>query len=113
MIKPSSITANRPKKQLEVTWEDDHHSTYPFTLLRLGCPCVSCRGGHEKMGGPPDPMIFSKQVEDSPAYHLVAINMVGSYAVSPVWEDGHEFGIFNWQYLRLLCPCSDCRVKNK
>ena len=28
-----------------------------------------------------------------------------------VWEDGHDYGIFNWHYLRALCPCAECRAK--
>ena len=26
-----------------------------------------------------------------------------------VWEDGHDYGIYNWYYLRKLCPCAECR----
>jgi len=26
-----------------------------------------------------------------------------------VWEDGHDYGIYNWHYLRALCPCNECR----
>ena len=36
---------------------------------------------------------------------------VGSYALTIVWEDGHDYGIFNWHYLRALCPCEEDRKK--
>jgi DUF971 family protein len=34
---------------------------------------------------------------------------VGSYAITPSWEDGHDYGIYQWSYLRALCPCKSCR----
>jgi DUF971 family protein len=36
---------------------------------------------------------------------------VGSYALTIVWEDGHDDGIFNWHHLRVLCPCPADRAK--
>jgi DUF971 family protein len=106
--KPLSISANRPTSQLTIAWDDSHTSVYPFELLRLGCPCVECRGGHAKMGSEPDPAVFKEHLQDSPAIHLKDIVAVGSYALSPIWEDNHDAGIFNWHYLRALCPCLEC-----
>jgi DUF971 family protein len=108
---PTSITANRLEKELKILWDDDHVSTFSFELLRLGCPCVECRGGHDKMGGDPDPAVFSKHLEDGPSIHLKNIVGVGSYALTPVWEDNHDYGIYNWSYLRALCPCPICHPK--
>ena len=108
-MKPTTITADREKKELSVTWEDGHASLYPFSLLRLGCPCAECRGGHDKMGDMPDPLIFRQELVDSPATRLKTIVPVGAYAITPVWEDGHDAGIFRWEYLRALCPCKECR----
>jgi DUF971 family protein len=33
---------------------------------------------------------------------------VGNYALNFGWSDGHESGIYNFEYLRKLCPCSHC-----
>jgi DUF971 family protein len=107
--KPTSITANRQTKQLTIIWDDGHTSDYSFELLRLGCPCAECRGGHEKMGGEPDPAIFNDHLEDGPAIQLKNIVGVGSYALTPIWEDNHDYGIYNWHFLRSLCPCPTCR----
>ena len=107
--RPTSITANRQSGQLTILWDDSHTSVYPFELLRLGCPCAECRGGHENMGMDPDPAIFNRHLPDSPQVRLKNIVAVGSYALSPIWEDNHDFGIFNWYYLRALCPCPVCR----
>jgi DUF971 family protein len=108
-IRPTGITANRQTRQLTITWSEGHTSTYPFALLRHACPCASCRGGHEHMRSEPDPAVFDLPDEESPATRLANREAVGSYAVSPAWEDGHHYGIYTWHYLRELCPCEDCR----
>ncbi len=108
-MKPLSITANRGKKELAVIWDDSHTSLYPFSLLRAGCPCAECRGGHDKMGDTPDSSVFSTHLPDSPTTRISDFVPVGSYGITPVWEDGHEAGIYRWEYLRALCPCEQCR----
>jgi len=110
-MKPLILHANREKKELSVTWEDGHASLYPFVLLRAGCPCAECRGGHANMRDTPDESAFEAQLVDSPAVHLKALVPIGSYAITPVWEDGHDYGIYHWSYLRALCPCDECRKK--
>ena len=106
-MKPVSITANREKKELVVLWDNDHASLYSFSLLRAGCPCAECRGGHANMSDIPAPSAFEADLPDSPATRLKTILPVGSYAITPVWEDGHDAGIYRWDYLRALCPCKD------
>lgn len=107
--KPTDITANRRLSELTITWDDGHKSTYSFSLLRHACPCAECRGGHDKMSTDPDPSVFLMAEEDSTATHLQQIEAVGSYAITIQWEDGHHYGIYNWDYLRALCPCQICR----
>jgi DUF971 family protein len=107
--KPTSVTASKSKREFTVTWGDGHVSVYPFGLLRAACPCASCRGGHENMKPDPDADVFNQQMEDSPSTRISNVVAVGSYALSIVWEDGHDYGIYNWHYLRALCPCAECR----
>lgn len=111
-VRPTSITANRNLSQLEIIWSDEHSSLYPFSLLRKACPCAECRGGHDKMGSEPDPGVFLLPLEDSAATRLNTLELVGTYALTIEWEDGHHFGIYNWHYLRALCPCPICRQES-
>lgn len=106
---PKSITADKTAEILEVQWSDGHLSRIPFELLRAGCPCADCRGGHEHMRPEPDPGVFDRRLPPSPATRLRRIEAMGSYALTIEWEDGHHFGIYSWNYLRLLCPCNECR----
>jgi DUF971 family protein len=109
--RPTNVTVHKSQREMTVTWNDGHISTYPFDLLRAACPCASCRGGHEKMSAEPDASVFQVQMEDSPATRISNVVAVGSYALTIVWEDGHDYGIYNWHYLRALCPCAECRQK--
>ncbi len=109
VTQPSGITVNRETREMIVTWEDGHVSRYPFWLLRAGCPCASCRGGHEKMGPEPDEAVFTQELTESPQTRINQVEAVGSYAITIGWQDGHHFGIYNWYYLRKLCPCQECR----
>jgi DUF971 family protein len=108
---PTGITANRATREVTLTWSDGHQSVYGFALLRNACPCAECRGGHAQMRSDPDPAVFDLPEEDSPASRLRDLRRVGQYGLTPIWEDGHEYGIYNWGYLRKLCPCPVCRAE--
>jgi DUF971 family protein len=109
--KPTNITANKKTREFTVNWDDGHVSVYPFGLLRAACPCAQCRGGHENMSAEPDSDVFQQKLEDSLATRINNVKAVGSYALTIVWEDGHDYGIYNWHYLRALCPCPEDRAK--
>lgn len=96
-------------RELTISWKDGHVSNYPFSLVRYACPCEECRGGHDQMDGEPPREVFYMPAEDNPATRLKNIENIGSYAITIEWEDGHHFGIYDWHYLRALCPCSICR----
>jgi DUF971 family protein len=36
---------------------------------------------------------------------------VGKYAIKFHWNDGHELGIYSWQFLRDVCPCEECNAQ--
>ena len=111
-MRPTAIKLDRGRGILVVPWDDGHVSEYPLMGLREACPCVECRGGHENMGGPPDPSVMDV-IPLSPvkSYKVTRIVPVGNYAIQPEWEDGHHTGIYTWAYLRGLCPCEACRAK--
>jgi DUF971 family protein len=61
------------------------------------------------MSNVPAPEVFYMPLEDKPATRLLSVEMVGSYGITIQWEDGHQDGIYNWHYLRALCPCPICQ----
>jgi DUF971 family protein len=38
------------------------------------------------------------------SYGVAQLELVGNYALQPVWDDGHSTGLYSWEYLRRLCP---------
>ena len=60
-----------------------------------------------QMGAPPDPNVFSLTPMEH--YELAGADLVGGYALQLLWEDGHRYGLYTWEYLRGLCPCDECR----
>lgn len=110
--RPADITLDREAHELRITWKGDGHlSVYPLDALREACPCASCRGGHEFMGSEYDPDL----IELSPArsYEVMDIQLVGKYALQLFFSDGHSAGIYDWDYLRRLCPCDACRAARR
>lgn len=103
-IRPTNITANRIERDLIITWNDDKECHYPFAGLRAICPCVTCKGGHENMGGPPDRDVLVATKNEGVT--IESIHTVGSYAIQIVWSDGHDTGIYTWSYLRQACAAS-------
>ena len=66
------------------------------------------------MSPEPDEEVFSTEIAElteSPRTRIEQVEAVGSYAITIAWQDGHHFGIYNWYYLRKLCPCEECRGK--
>ena len=100
-IRPINVTADREKHILTINWNDGRECTYSFAGLRAVCPCVQCQGGHDLMGRPADKLLLQKSVNEE--LSLTAVNAVGSYAIQFAWTDGHDSGIYTWQYLYEAC----------
>lgn len=84
-------------EELAVRWDDGGESYIGLEKLRRACPCAGCKGESDIMGnlykGP------EKKLERL-AFQLRQVERVGSYAVQPVWADGHATGIYSFEYLR-------------
>lgn len=102
-ITPTGITLNKTENFLQITWNDGRVCQYPLGHLREACPCVECRGGHSFMGREHDPDDILKLVPKR-SYRITDIQLVGNYAIQPLWDDGHSTGIYSWDYLSRLCP---------
>ena len=102
---PKHIAVSRSRQALIIEWDDDHKSEYPLEGLRAACPCAECKGGHEAMGQPGSPDMLNEPLQPEQSGELTSLEMVGNYALQPIWGDGHSYGIYSWSYLRSLCPC--------
>jgi DUF971 family protein len=96
---------------IEIDWRDGHHSAWNFAWLRNACPCATCHEEREHAGrapGVPKP----KPATLLPMYEApvrpIEVTPVGKYALRFKWNDGHETGIYSWDYLRRVCQCAEC-----
>ena len=95
--KPINVVADRAQRALTITWADGRDARYAFAGLRAICPCVLCQGGHANMGRPADKLLLRRAQNDD--LNLEAVTPVGTYAVQFRWNDGHDSGIYTWDYL--------------
>jgi len=96
---------------MDIEWKDGHQSHFSFAYLRDACPCALCDQDRVKAGREP-----GEPVKATPgALPMFKAAMkpteaagVGKYAIRFSWNDGHEHGIYSWDFLRAFCPCAEC-----
>jgi len=97
-------------EELAILWNDGHETYLKLEELRRHCPCAGCQGEPDVLGnvhkGP-------AQTLTPASFQLVSLQAVGGYAIQPVWQDGHNSGIYSFEYLRSLCRCDGCAKKDQ
>ena len=87
---PTALTVHEASRVLEVAFSDCAAFRIPFELMRVYSPSAEVQGhgpGHEVL------QTGKREVT------LVNLEPVGNYAVKPTFSDGHDSGIFSWDYL--------------
>jgi DUF971 family protein len=97
---------------IEIDWKDGHQSKWSFAWLRHACPCATCHEEREHQGRKPGaPPVKTAQL--LPMYEAPprpdSATPIGRYALQFIWNDGHQSGIYSWDYLRTHCQCEECR----
>jgi DUF971 family protein len=90
---PASLTAHVKSRLLEIGYEDGREFRIPFELMRVYSPSA------EVMGHGP-----GQETLQVGKRHVIieSIEPVGNYAIKPKFSDGHESGLFTWDYLYWL-----------
>jgi DUF971 family protein len=103
---PEHIAISK-SKGIKIDWKDRHSSEYGIGYLRDKCPCATCTGAH---GTPPrQPEAASPFQMYKPTLKMLSVEPVGNYAIRIHWSDGHSTGLYSWEHLRNICPCTECR----
>lgn len=90
---PTALTVHKKSRVLEIAFDDGMEFSLPFELLRVYSPSAEVRGhgtGQE---------ILQTGKRD---VLLTELEPVGNYAVQPHFSDGHNTGIYSWDYLHWL-----------
>ncbi|HYH85335.1 MAG TPA: DUF971 domain-containing protein [Pyrinomonadaceae bacterium] len=82
--------------RLRVTWGDGHACLYDAPSLRRLCPCAQCV--NEFTG---QRVLRAETIPDD--LSIEDVQIVGRYALTFRWSDGHETGIYSFRYLREIC----------
>ena len=108
---PVDISVSPARREMRIVWQDRHESVYPFDLLRRECPCALCNDQRSKASASVGPSltVLSGPVLKAGEVQVKEASPVGRYAINFVWSDGHDSGIYSFDYLRSLCPCSSCQ----
>jgi len=95
---PQSVTLHQQSKVLEVGFDNGQTFRIPFELMRVCSPSAEVQGH-----GPGQEVLQTgkRQVD------VVALEPVGNYALQPTFSDGHDSGIFSWDYLYFLGSQAD------
>ena len=90
---PQALTVHNQSRVLEVVFSDGAVFRIPFELMRIYSPSAEVQGH-----GPGQEVLQTgKRNVD-----LAGLEPVGNYAVQPSFSDGHDTGIFSWDYLYFL-----------
>lgn len=90
---PTALTVHNQTRMLEIAFSDGAQFSIPFELMRVYSPSAEVQGH-----GPGQEILQTGKRE----VNVVELEPVGNYAVKPVFSDGHESGIFSWDYLYKL-----------
>jgi DUF971 family protein len=90
---PTALTVHQQSRQLEISFDDGAAFRIPFELMRVYSPSAEVQGH-----GPGQEVLQTGKRE----VEITAIESVGHYAVQPTFSDGHDSGIFTWEYLYFL-----------
>lgn len=90
---PTEITVHQQSRVLEVAFSDGARFRIPFELMRVYSPSAEVQGH-----GPGQETLQTGKRE----VQITALAQVGHYAVQPQFSDGHDSGLFSWDYLYQL-----------
>ncbi len=90
---PESLTVHGQTKVLEIGFSDGAQFRIPFELMRVYSPSAEVQGH-----GPGQEVLQTGKRQVT----VVEIEPVGNYAVKPTFSDGHDSGLFTWEYLYFL-----------
>ena len=89
---------------IAILWSDKHQGRYAARDLRLACRCAACvdEWTHQSLIKPD---LVPRGIKAK------GIDIMGNYALHFDWSDGHNTGIYTYDFLREVCGCDECLAK--
>jgi DUF971 family protein len=95
---PTNVVMHQQSKVLELSYENGNSYRLPFEFLRVLSPSAEVRGH-----GPGQETLQTGKRDVG----INELEPVGHYAIRPMFSDGHDSGLFSWEYLYFLCENQD------
>ena len=92
-MNPTALTVHQKSRVLDIAFDDGKQFSLPFELLRVYSPSAEVRGhgqGQEVL------QLGKREVG------ITGVEPVGNYAIQPTFTDGHNTGLYSWDYLYKL-----------
>jgi DUF971 family protein len=104
LVKPVPEDIKAIGEEVAIKWNDQHQSRYGARDLRLACRCAACvdEWTHQSLVKPDLVPLHVKPKN---------IEVMGNYALHFEWSDGHNTGIYTYDFLREVCACDECKSK--
>jgi len=91
---PTNVVVHQQSKVLELTYDNGNTYRLPFEFLRVVSPSAEVQGHG----------LGQETLQTGKREVLIAnIEPVGHYALKPSFSDGHDSGLYSWDYLQFLC----------
>lgn len=90
---PTEIRLDKSKTTLTVTFDSGERFAFPAEYLRVESPSAEVQGHNPAQ---------KQIVTGKEAVRIASIEPVGNYAVKLVFDDGHDTGLFSWDWLHML-----------
>ena len=87
---PTEIKLHQRSRILEITFDDGKRFELSYEFLRVHSPSAEVRGH-----GPGEEVLQLGKRE----VVIVNVEPVGNYAIRPIFSDGHDSGLYSWDYL--------------
>ena len=92
-VRPTDIKLHQKSRVLEIAFDDGSHFNFPCEYLRVYSPSAEVRGHG------PGQEVLQLGKEN---VNITQVEPVGTYAVSLHFDDGHNTGIYSWDWLHHL-----------
>jgi DUF971 family protein len=86
----------RDNEYLDITWDDGKTRSIKLSNLRNNCPCAVCLAEKDEWSSSYIPLYTLEQLK------ITKIEIIGNYALGIKWEDGHDTGLYDYNYLLKL-----------
>ncbi len=90
---PTRVVFHQASRVLELEYSDGRQFRLPFEFLRVHSPSAEVRGH-----GPGQETLQTGKAEVG----IETVEQVGHYAIQPTFTDGHDSGLYGWDYLYWL-----------